>query len=109
MCEKFQNYANYETYLLDVNWSSDRGKDDYARAFTQETLALAVSDELFTAEENARGKLAAHFKQMTEDDVEQETKRLRDPLLYGSLMQAAIEGIDWHETAQLWIDRVKEG
>jgi hypothetical protein len=94
---------NYQTQIVLIYLNNDRRENEELLAMTKESLSLAKPTDVFTAEETVRIRLADYIKAMFDNGT---TDTLTDP--FGTLLNSAIQAVNWQTVARDYIERVKE-
>jgi hypothetical protein len=93
----YQGYKNYETFLVDVCYGNEEEKYHDMRALARSYIA----EELTGLEADRT------LREMVEDEPDVR-HMLNSPSLGSSLLNAALDAVDWRELTELWARRERE-
>ena len=104
MSEKYNGYANYETWCLHLWLTNEEGSYKFCREAARTHAIEApthrnVIDGVWSAELAARVTLADQLKTSLEDGAP-----LKRPDVYSDLLNAALCEIDWQEIAEAFLE-----
>lgn len=102
--EKYNGYANYETWAVALWLDNEEGTSRYWREAAREEKREApkcwqVRENVWQAERAATYRLADRIK----EEVTEEAPEL-GPCLYSDLLNAALSSVEWQEVAEVFLE-----
>lgn len=98
----YEGYANYETWAVANYINNTEGvQEEWI------SIGLLCMETYKITGENATGILAERMHQEFEDG-KPELSSIEHPPIYGDLLQAAIDSVNWLEIAEEMIDKANE-
>lgn len=104
--EKYNGYANYETWLVSVWIDNDQGSIDFWVDVAKHHYNIAEDRKYFTKREEAVISFAEDMKQWYEDNTPEYSDDISG--LWSDMINAALAIVDWHELATKYMEQALE-
>jgi len=103
--EKYQGWANYETWAVKLWIDNEEGNQRYWSEVAQETWEGAKADKTFTRKERANLDLADRLKSEHEGAMAEVLEGARvEASVWADLLGAALSEVDWGEIADSMLE-----
>ena len=102
---KYNGWTNYETWLVNLWIDNEQGSDEFWRSTAGEYYENAEATAYSTKSESARYDLAEYMKDHFEEWSPLDPNAAS---IYHDLLCAALSSVNWHETAERWINSAIE-
>jgi len=109
MSERYNGWANYETWNANLWISNNEGDYNWATELAQEAWDNAEAGHAYesqTREQAAQYALRETLKDQIEEMPEELAKAIEGNM-YGDLLNTALSSIDWYEIAGSWLEEVE--
>ena len=117
MTKRYENFANYETWAVNLYMNNDEAVARDWLAEAKEAVAEAKPEYstaeptrvMFTAKENAVFALADTMKEAFGEECDSACELLGGAeAVMGWLLTAAVGSVEWREIAKEWVDKVTD-
>lgn len=102
MCNEYNGYTNYETWLTALWIDNEQGLQETIQEYAQEAYNDAEASEYLSREEKATGDLAKQI----EDLIDELNPLISDASLFSDMLNAAFREVDYSDIAKNFINEV---
>ena len=104
MAEKYNGWANYETWAVNLWLTNDSGSYDYWNERATDIYKESEADDTFSKEQAAAFKLEEELR----DSIEEANPLGTEASLYSDLINSALRSVNWLEIAKTFITEADE-